>query len=234
MELSAKAMKNTERLGVDMSVAFSSEAKVLSSKTQAAPDRTSDLLRRGSGAHESGWRARLARKTQSAGRYFYGIAKPMLQPIAFRVRSFLTATLRQEMQQGQLAVIRKIDDQALKQQNRMEQALALHLQPLSQELASIKASLLRMPQGAASAVVCQAGEIQIRAGASARPDDVLAAAAALAVHGGLAVTVDFDQLPAQAHQAWRDALARAGLEARPRLQGAAPGTVLFASSGGAA
>lgn len=192
-------MRHTERTGVDIRVALSSKARMLSSapreRTASAADRTGSADPRSHSAETAsqateragaGLGATLKRGLRPVARAVFKVLKPIGRPFAFRLRAYLFRELQLETQALHEKVARDLEAHKQSQLEAVERLLTLHTTHVLREVQAMRESLRRdfssiaLDVGRQDRIAGQLGRLEDEARASAYrvavacgPDEVL-------------------------------------------------------------
>lgn len=164
-------MKKIHRAGVDIGIAFSSGVKRMAvSASRPSPTET-DITSESPGNTASdrraavpvsiSLRARIKSVLRKVARYAYGFLRPILRPIAFRTRHYLTDGLRHEIQQ-EIQRVATVTVQDVQQEIQRASAATV------QELQATRALLRQVLQIQNDILVPRLDRIEQYSGAAAR------------------------------------------------------------------
>jgi FkbM family methyltransferase len=172
------ATQRIERGGVDIRVALTSQAKTLSTRLDGkggkrATSIAAGLERATPGSPQKAapwYKLAVKRALRPPARVLFKIAKPILRPLAFRLRSYLSVALQAQAQQLREDIARDVEAQKQLQLQAIERLLTAHTIQVVQELQAMRANSQRPQYNAPTdtqaaphgiAIACGPGEVML-------------------------------------------------------------------------
>ena len=134
------ATKKIERAGVDIRVALSSKAKMLSTHLDATDGHAP---KNDPAASPPGAATAVKRTLRPLARLLFKIIKPILRPLAFRLRAYLHGTWQIEAQQLRQSLAEELEAHKQFQLTAIERLLTVHTTQLVQEIQAMRVASRR-------------------------------------------------------------------------------------------
>ena len=148
------ATKKIERAGVDIRVALSSKTKILSTHLDATGGHAPKNDAAASPpAAATGFNLAVKRTLRPLARLLFKLIKPILRPLAFRLRAHLHGTLQVEAQQLRQSLAEELGAHKQLQLEAIERLLTVHTTQLVQEIQAMRVAARRTSSIAAPDVV---------------------------------------------------------------------------------